>query len=166
LVAAQQLQVSILELVVCPQVDLDDPSRVVVLDRLVARLDQPLIRVAHHDIAADFRHPFDRASWLGPRRGDIPEADDAVDSPPVDVAQHGIQGNQVAVDVRDQRGSHRGLVTVSGWMRPPEPASRPPSRWLRTARTSARIETAVSAGVTAPMSRPSGPEMRSISDSL
>src|SRR5919201_541442 len=46
-------------------------------------------------------------------------------------------------------------------MRPAESFSRPPSRPARTAMISASIETAVSAGVCAPMSSPAGPLIRS-----
>ena len=49
---------------------------------------------------------------------------------------------------------------------PPLWPSRPPPRPLRTATTSARIESAVSSGVTAPRSRPIGAAIRSISASV
>ena len=45
----------------------------------------------------------------------------------------------------------------STWMRPAASRSGPPSRPARSASASARIETAVSAGLSAPMSRPAGP---------
>ena len=61
----------------------------------------------------------------------------------------------------------RGVLGQPGTvMRPLFSESGPPSRPDRTARISARIETAVSAGVTAPMSRPSGPRMLAISSSV
>ena len=49
----------------------------------------------------------------------------------------------------------------STWMRPAEVRSGPPGRPALTARISARIESAVSGGEMAPMSRPQGPWIRS-----
>jgi Xaa-Pro dipeptidase len=56
-------------------------------------------------------------------------------------------------------------LPTSAWMRPLACRSGPPSRPARSAMISARIETAVSAGVCAPMSRPAGPLIRSSDDS-
>src|SRR5439155_20756922 len=50
---------------------------------------------------------------------------------------------------------------VAAWMRPLRSRRRPPWRPARTATISARIETPVSAGVSAPRSSPAGPESRS-----
>ena len=130
-----------------------------------------MVSVAHHDGAAQTGDAGHRLPRLGPGGCDVAQADKAVDRLPGGVVQHRLQRHQVAVDVGDDCGAHRVSsksyeATFSGWMRPPDSASRPPLRPVRAASTSAMIETAVSAGVTAPMSSPSGPEMRAISASV
>ncbi len=104
-------------------------------------------------------------TWTGSVRTRVSLLVPRAPEEPADHAEH----DQRHDDREDEDHLERPLVVVedqtSAWMRCVDSRSAPPARPARTARISARIESAVSSGVCPPRSSPAGPWMRSSASS-
>ena len=101
-VVAQNRAVAVGELVGPECVDLVQDRGDLVLRRRRRRpLDEPGVPVAHDDGTAEPLHPGERLTRLR-AGGDVAEADEPVDLLPLELRQHRLERDQVAMDVRDQ----------------------------------------------------------------
>ena len=85
------------------------------LRRVVGNLEQERVRVAEHRLAAERGEPVERLRRLGAALHDVAEADDLVDSEPLDVLERGAEGDVVAVLVGESaRRTARGYPASAG----------------------------------------------------
>ncbi len=76
------------------------PPLVVSIGGLVA--EEPVVGVAAHDRTAERAQPCEHLPRLWSAGGDVAEADDLVRATPIDVSEHGLERDAVAVDVGDE----------------------------------------------------------------
>ena len=78
------------QLCVHPEVDLEDPPRIVVLNLLIRRLEQPRIGVALDDVAPECGDRFDRFQGLRALGRDVAKTDDPVGAAPAGIGEDGL----------------------------------------------------------------------------
>ncbi|HEV2092382.1 MAG TPA: hypothetical protein VGR18_04365 [Rubrobacter sp.] len=103
---AQVVEVFGLELLGTPAVDLDDLAPLFVPGGVGYRPQQPVVRVSHDDRASHLAQALDGLARLRACGGHVAEAQDPVGTLAGEIFQHGLQGGQVAVEVRDQSHPH------------------------------------------------------------
>jgi hypothetical protein len=64
--------------------------------------EQPAVRVAHHDGAAELAQAREYLARLRAAGADVSEADELVDTAPGEVVEDGLEGYCIAMDIGDQ----------------------------------------------------------------
>jgi hypothetical protein len=123
LVAHQPRAIGGGELVRAPRHRVVDDRRLGVA-RDQRRLEQELVVVAQDARRAEVVDRGQHLARVRPERRDVAEAHHGVDAVAAGVGQHRLDGDQVAVQIRDQRDAHRVTRRPGGSARPPPRRSR------------------------------------------
>jgi hypothetical protein len=73
--------------------------------------EQPLIHVSHHNWAAESLQTREDGAWFWSERSDIAEADEVVEDLSVQLGEHRLQSEQIAMDIAYQPDPHTSSLT-------------------------------------------------------